>query len=119
MLIWNSHDDETSEFMFSFEKFINKFSLDYQKLNHKNVDKNILDSFFKKYESVVFPNQQEFNFEGLKGRVYSASYVPAEDDHRSIIMIDGLKKFFNKYEDRGIVKMIYKTEIYFGKLSYM
>ena len=117
ILIWNSRDDDASEFMFSFEKFINKFSVDYQNVNHKNIDKHIFDSFFKKYNLKVFHNHQDLNLEGLKGRLLSASYVPTEEDPRSKLMINDLEKLFKKFEDHGVVKMIYNTEMYFGKLS--
>ncbi len=117
ILIWNSRINEASDFMISFEKFLSDYSIDYQKVNHKNINKEIFQKFFIDYDIKIFPNYQDFDFEGLKGRVLSASYMPLEGHPKYEPMITELEEIYNKYNKNGIVKMIYKTEVYFGKLS--
>lgn len=117
LLIWNSRINDASDFMTSFEKFLSIHSIDYQKVNHANINKEIFKKFYNEYDVDIFPNYQEFDMEGLKGRVLSASYIPLEEHPKFKPMLNDLENIFNKYENNGIVKMIYKTEVYYGKLS--
>lgn len=73
--------------------------------------------FFNNFEVQYFHNEQVFDFEGLKGRVLSASYVPSEEDPHFNNMIKGLENLFDNFNESGKIRMIYQTEMYFGKLS--
>ena len=42
VLIWNDRKTRASEFSRAYEEMLNKFSLDYQKINHKNIDERQL-----------------------------------------------------------------------------
>lgn len=56
------------------------------------------------------------DYEGLKGRLLSSSYIPVEGKlHEN--MIDELKKIFGKYNSDGVVKIDYETLIYAGSLK--
>jgi hypothetical protein len=78
----------------------------------------VFDNFFGKnnWKDFSVPNFQEFNFEGLKGRLFSSSYVPAEDHPDSKFMVDVLKKIFLRYQENGVVKIEYDTRVYYGQL---
>jgi len=117
ILIWNSRINDASDFMSAFENFLNKFSIDYQKVNHQIIGLETFGKFFNNFEVQYFPNEQVFDFEGLKGRVLSASYIPTEEDYRFSNMIEELRSLFDKFNEKGKIKMIYQTEVYFGRMS--
>ncbi|MFX1361489.1 MAG: class I SAM-dependent methyltransferase, partial [Promethearchaeota archaeon] len=71
------------------------------------------NNFFK-YEKEVFYNYQDFDFEGLKGRLLSASYIPLENSPEYEDMIKELAFIFDKYQHDGTIKLEYDTEVYYG-----
>ena len=62
----------------------------------------------------IFPNQQIFDFEELKGRLLSSSYAPMPDHPKYKTMINELKKIFDQNKINGKVKFEYDTEVYYG-----
>ncbi|MCL5031221.1 MAG: class I SAM-dependent methyltransferase [Bacteroidetes bacterium] len=46
-LIWNSRKFD-SLFMKDYEKFLLKFSIDYKKISHQNIDRKVFQKFYKK-----------------------------------------------------------------------
>ncbi len=113
VLIWNNRKKSNNGFSNEYEKFILKYGKDY-KLTRK--DEKDINSFFK-YEKQVFFNYQDFDFEGLKGRLLSASYIPLEDSPEYEEMIKELKIIFSKYQHEGVIRLEYDTEVYYGRIN--
>jgi SAM-dependent methyltransferase len=113
VLIWNNRRKTGKGFSSQYETLVSKFGTDYKQVrkNEKNVDE------FFQYEKEIFYNYQELNFEGLKGRLLSASYIPIEGNSTNNKIFDDLKKIFEKNEKNGKVRIEYDTEIYYGKLN--
>lgn len=116
VLIWNSRVINSDQFMIEYEDFLVKFSTDYNKVNHKNINEAAFKSFFNNYNVIGFPNKQSFDFEGLKGRLLSSSYAPDENSPDYLLMIKNLENLFHKFGNSGKVDFIYNTEVYYGKL---
>ncbi|MFX0018711.1 MAG: class I SAM-dependent methyltransferase [Promethearchaeota archaeon] len=110
ILIWNNRKKSDSGFSTEYEKFIIKYGKDY-KFTRK--DETDINNFFK-YEKEVFYNYQDFDFEGLKGRLLSASYIPLENSPEYEDMIKELAFIFDKYQHDGTIKLEYDTEVYYG-----
>lgn len=112
VLIWNNRRKEASGFPSEYDQLILKYGKDYKEVrkNEKNIDK------FFQYEKKVLYNFQEVNLEEFKGRVLSASYIPLEDDPIFGKMIKDFEDLFIKYQEKGLLKLEYDTEIYFGKI---
>ncbi|MEO6694871.1 MAG: hypothetical protein ABIY50_13865 [Ignavibacteria bacterium] len=64
----------------------------------------------------TFPNFQELNYDGLKGRLLFSSYIPLEDNPLYNEMLQDLENIFEKKNVNGKVKMEYETKLYYGKL---
>jgi ubiquinone/menaquinone biosynthesis C-methylase UbiE len=120
LLIWNDRKTESTEFLKEYESLLNNFGTDYKIVNHKNIDKNILDRFFGKgnYQEKVFNNQQLFDLEGVKGRLMSSSYAPSDTDPRHKPMMIELENIFSKYNKKGKVKFEYDTRLFYGRLIH-
>jgi ubiquinone/menaquinone biosynthesis C-methylase UbiE len=116
VLIWNERKSEGNDFLVNYEKLINKYGKDYQKVRHRNIDRSVFESFFKTYKIKEFKNYQEFDFEGLKGRSLSSSYMPVENEPDYNEMIIDIQKLFEKNKINGKIKFEYDTKIYYGFL---
>lgn len=64
----------------------------------------------------VVPNAQTLDHEGLRGRLMSASYAPASDDPACEAMLADLHEIFERHQQRGTVRMAYRTEVFTGVL---
>lgn len=119
VLMWNDRRTDTTDFLKVYEDFLQMFGTDYKEINHKNTqEKSQFDNFFGKgnYKEQSFYNYQDVNFEGLKGRVLSSSYMPNEGHADFDHMIYCLKKIFIRYQENGVVRLDYDTKIYYGHL---
>jgi hypothetical protein len=118
-LMWNDRRTKSTQFLQNYEDFINMFATDYKEVNHQNIGEEVFDNFFGKgnYHTAAFDNFQHLNFEGLKGRVLSSSYMPAESHKDYEHMLYVLKKLFSRFQENGKVCLEYDTKIYYGKLS--
>jgi ubiquinone/menaquinone biosynthesis C-methylase UbiE len=114
LLIWNNRKVDSSSFLVEYENLLINYCIDYQFVNHKNFNNEILKKFFVKYELKTFPNWQVFDLKGLKGRLLSSSYAPMPDHPKFKLMIEKLEEIFIQNETRGKVKFEYDTELYFG-----
>jgi hypothetical protein len=68
-------------------------------------------------EVETFPNEQTFDFEGLKGRLLSSSYAPEPGDAQYEPMLAGLRELFDRHEQAGRVAFAYRTLVYFAPLQ--
>jgi SAM-dependent methyltransferase len=120
LLMWNDRRTDTTDFLKVYEDFLHMCGTDYDKVNHKNIqDEKIFDAWFGRnnYKTASFYNFQDFDFEGLKGRVLSSSYMPAEGHVNYEYMIYCLKKIFLRYQENGKVRFEYDTKIYYGSFG--
>ncbi|TND09545.1 MAG: methylase [Bacteroidetes bacterium] len=117
-LIWNDRQTDSTDFLKAYEDLLKMCGTDYKDVNHKNVADEVFDALWGKgnWKSFSVPNHQDFNFEGLKGRLFSSSYVPAEDHPDSKFMTDVLKKIFLRYQENGTVRFQYDTTVFYGAL---
>ena len=85
--------------------------------NYPEIEKmrNFFDAgTFKRYD---LPNHQDFDWEGLRGRLRSSSYAPTETHANYAPMIVELRRIFDTYQQDGTVRMEYFARVYFGKLG--
>lgn len=118
LLIWNDRDIESSSLVKEYDQMLHQFGTDYEKVNHRYVDKTVLDSFFGKdgFQIQSFDNFQIFDFEGFKGRLLSSSYAPLEGHPSYEKMLNALKSIFEKYQENQKIKFEYQTKLYYGPL---
>jgi SAM-dependent methyltransferase len=117
ILLWNSRISKEG-FMNEYEDLLIKFGTDYIAVNHENIsDKDIEKFYFPEYfNKKIMMNFQELDYEGLKGRLLSSSYVPNEKSPEFPEMLKTLEKIFKNNSVSGTVKMEYETIVYTGKM---
>jgi SAM-dependent methyltransferase len=113
-LIWNERQLDTTEFLREYENLLLKHANDYDKVRHENIDQQKLGAFFHpEYDRASFPNEQVLDYEGLRGRLLSSSYMPAEDSQSYPALEKELKALFAKHSEHGKIKVFYDTNIYY------
>lgn len=117
-LIWNNRQVEADDFSIAYEFLLQQQASDYKRVNHQNLTEADFNAFFKdgRYELVKYPNVQVFDEDGLAGRAFSSSYVPAEDTPEGMEFMKQLKEIFNNYQVNGTVNVRYETEVYLGEV---
>ncbi len=116
ILIWNSRKTNSGGFLNAYEDLLISCADDYSKVNHKNIDDEILKEFFSDYGVRRFNNYQKFNFDGLKGRLLSSSYAPLPGNSKYEFMMKELQNIFEKYNSDNQVTIGYDTEVYYGHI---
>ncbi|WP_114936333.1 class I SAM-dependent methyltransferase [Mucilaginibacter endophyticus] len=116
-LIWNERKT-TSAFEQEYDELIIKHGNDYVKVDHRNIDTEHIEDFFnpEPVHLEIFANKQIFDFEGLKGRLLSSSYMPTRYDAGYQPMINDLQTLFDKFQRDGVIVINYDTKVYSGKL---
>jgi SAM-dependent methyltransferase len=117
VLLWNERQLDSTPFLIEYEAFLLKYANDYSSVRHENIDKLKLGQFFETgYRSATFQNVQVFDFDGLKGRMLSSSYMPATSDERFDQMIEELRALFAKHNENGRIKVFYDTNVYYSQV---
>jgi SAM-dependent methyltransferase len=116
-LMWNERQLDSNAFLAEYEQFLLKHASDYRNVRHENTGEEELHEFFGgEFSSRAFRNSQVFDFEGLKGRVVSSSYMPAEGDDGYPPMIAELHTLFAKHQERGKIEILYDTNVHYYRV---
>lgn len=107
-----------SPFEKAYEELLLQYATDYTQINHRNVADADLFAFYAPApgQAQTFHNEQVFDFDGVKGRMLSSSYVPTADSPVHEEMLSRLKKIFEQHQVNGKVKFDYETKVYTGTL---
>ena len=119
ILLWNTRLPDTTPFSKEYENLLRKYGTDYTEVHHTNIEKNVFSNFFMKdsYQYIKLDNYQLFDFDSLKGRLLSSSYIPTEESSHYLAMIEDLKQIYETYQENNGIKFEYVTELYYGQLS--
>jgi SAM-dependent methyltransferase len=109
VVIWNDRLVETTYFLAAYDGLLREFSTDYEQVNHRRFnDGEAIRSFFGDEAHLKnFQNAQQFDFEGLKGRLLSSSYAPEAGQPKHDEMIAALKRIFESHQKDGRVVFEY------------
>ena len=119
MLVWNERRAEGTAFSEAYERLLRTHGTDYAEVNHgkRAGPKQVRDFFFPMpVESWNFENEQRLDLEGLKGRLLSSSYVPAEGEPGCAEMLMEAEDVFERHAEGGTVTVRYDSRVYVGRL---
>ena len=120
LLVWNVRNTECSSLLHEYENLILKYGTDYAESRASKFDKTVLEEkFFAPFAMKMqsFKNSQQFDWEGLQGRLLSTSYSLRTGEPGYEYMLSELRKIFDRYAQNGKVDFLYDTKLYYGKLS--
>jgi SAM-dependent methyltransferase len=118
-IIWNDRRNDTTPFLADYERLLAEFGTDYAEACHRRTDKpEVIRAFFGKEPRFKnFSNAQQFDFEGIKGRLLSSSYAPEAGHPKHEPMLAALKWIFDARQKNGQVAFEYDTHVYYGHLA--
>jgi len=118
VLIWNERRLEATPFLRAYEQLLVEYSTDYSLIRHENVTQDVIRKFIPRdYSRHALDNVQEFDFEGLKGRLLSSSYAPAHGHPRHEPMIKALRSVFDEHCPEGKAIIEYDTVVHAGRFD--
>ena len=118
VLVWNGFRVESSALVRGYQELLLRYGTDYKEVS-REIEGCDVESVFspQKCRQARFDFKQVFDFEGLKGRLLSASYAPDQTDPRFGQMIDELRAVFEANKKDGTVDFDYQMEVYYGQLT--
>ncbi len=116
-LIWNDRRITGSEFNVAYENLIHEFATDYRKVNHKNLDREKIESFLGPCKVKSFDNAQYLDFAGFLGRLTSSSYAPNVDHPYTRAMKTALQDLFARFQNNDQVIIEYDTQIFYSQME--
>ena len=117
VLMWNERQLDANEFLRDYENFLVEFGTDYGQVRHDNITEETLANFFKTdFRRFSTENAQTLDFDGLKGRLLSSSYMPSEESPHYERLVLNLKRLFDKYAEQGKIQILYHTNIFYSQI---
>jgi len=119
VLLWHDRNVDATPFLRAYEDFVQCYSIDYDQISHKYVASySALERFFASNPMKLIQqhNQQRLDFDGLRGRLLSSSYIPKSGE-RYEAMSHELPHLFSSHAADGHVVLQYDTKIYCGQLD--
>lgn len=119
-LIWNDRRTRGTPFLEAYEQMLGTFGTDYKVVNHQNDDQATKRQAFlggNTFALHTFPNQQIFDWDGVRGRLLSSSYVPEPDHPNHAPMLQELRRVFDQHNQNGTVTFLYDTEVWVGQFA--
>ena len=118
VLVWNERRTATP-FLEAYEQLLLTYGTDYQTVDHRNIDETTIASFYGSdgYTLRTFGNSQDFDYDGLEGRLRSSSYTLEPGHANYAPMLAHLRELFDRNQVEGKVHFEYETSVYYGHLD--
>jgi ubiquinone/menaquinone biosynthesis C-methylase UbiE len=117
VLMWNERQLDTTAFLKDYESLLIEFGTDYETVRHENITKETLQNFFQtNFSQAIFQNSQTVDFDGLRGRMLSSSYIPSADNPRFAEMLKNLESLFAEHAENGKIDILYDTKVFYGRI---
>ena len=117
-LMWNERLIDATPFLGAYEELLITFGTDYEQVRHERTT-DAVNQFFDPapYQRRSFAVFQEFDYQGLEGRLLSSSYAPGPSHPKHEPMLRALRSIFEENASGGRVVFEYLTRVYFGQLQ--
>ncbi|MFN8488826.1 MAG: class I SAM-dependent methyltransferase [Caldilineaceae bacterium] len=119
VLVWNVRQPQATPFMAGYEALMHRYAIDIVNASQEyRINDEVLAAFYRSsgYQRATCPNRQIFDFEGVKGRLLSSSYMPDVGHPQYNVMLADLAALFAQEQTNGQVFIEYETRVYSGHL---
>jgi SAM-dependent methyltransferase len=118
VLVWNLRRKDKTPFLAAYERLLEVYRTDRGEVEFWRRSGEMAEAFFGpgSFKTASFDNEQVLDLDGLKGRLLSISYVPAEGEPGSDAMLQEAEKIFDEHQTGGTVTVEYNTKVYYGRL---
>lgn len=115
-LLWNTRLTDGTPFLRAYESLLLEFGTDYAQVRHDRRSAAGIRTFFGgPRRTRVLANAQRLDLEGLRARLLSSSYTPAEGDPRRGPMLRRLDQIFHEHARGGTVEIRYDLDVHSGR----
>ena len=117
VLIWNERETTSTPFLRDYEQLLLTYGTDYKEVRHERTTVMIHEFFAPALsEERIFSLRQQFDYEGLAGRLWSSSYAPLEGHPSYAPMMQELQRIFLAHAKNDVLEFEYKTRVFYGHL---
>jgi SAM-dependent methyltransferase len=119
VLVWNDRNTEATPFLRDYEELVRRHANDYEQVSHKWVAAyDVIQRFYapNEVQLLLQRNEQHVDYDGLRGRLLSSSYIPKSGERHDAMMKE-LPVLFDSHAADGRVVIQYDTKIYYGHLD--
>jgi len=118
VLIWNERSVDSTPFLRDYEQLLLTYGTDYKDVRHERATSNVHQFFSPTpHHERTFEVSQHLDYEGLRGRLLSSSYVPHTGHENYEPMLRELGRLFAENQVQGKVVLPYQTRVYYGQLQ--
>ena len=119
VLVWNDRRTEGTPLLAEYERLLLEYGTDYREVSSKWAEGESIRALFGPSEirEASFYNEQVVDFDGLKGRLMSASYAPTPGHPNHEPMMRELAAVFERHQRDGRVVVEYDTKVFYGQLT--
>jgi len=116
VLIWNERHTASTPFLQDYEQLLLTYGTDYKEVRRRTIA--TIHEFFApvRSEERVYSLRQQYDYEGLAGRLWSSSYAPLEGHPSYAPMMQELQRIFRVHAKDDTVEFEYKTRVFYGHL---
>ncbi|MES2219623.1 MAG: class I SAM-dependent methyltransferase [Acidobacteriota bacterium] len=107
-----------------YERILQEFGIDYKTVRSKYPQQEKLMEFFRTsnfvraaMQQASFPHAQQFDSEGLMGRILSSSYMPQPRHPCYNAMLRAIEELFSRCQRDGQVRLEYDCVVSYGGLG--
>jgi SAM-dependent methyltransferase len=118
VLVWNDRRTEGAPLLAEYERLLLEYGTDYKEISSKWAAGESINALFGPGEVLTkeFDNEQVMDFDGLKGRLASASYAPTPGHPNYEPLMRELAALFDRHQRGGRVRVEYDTKVFYGQL---
>ena len=116
-IFWNVRKIDGTPFLRAYEQLLRDYGTDYAEVHHVLNDDDLRLFFGDAHQMRTFSYEQIFDFEGIRGRLLSSSYVPRAGAPTYEPMLAELRRIVDAHADGDQVRVLYDTDLYFGRLA--
>jgi SAM-dependent methyltransferase len=118
-VIWNERVSDRTAFQREYAALLREYCDDYAKVAETYPQYARMKDFFGRVAGgeKLLPNEQVFDFDGLRGRLLSSSYAPRAGHPKHEPMLAALREIFDRHAESGRVRFEYRTHVYHGRLE--
>jgi SAM-dependent methyltransferase len=118
-ILWNVRRVDATPFMAAYEALLAAHGTDYHQVSHRGLTPEALDRLFGpgRHRVRKLRYRQPLDREGLRGRLASASYLPAPGDPGYEALEPAIEALFEAHREDGRVTLEYDTVLYLGRFT--
>lgn len=118
-VFWNSRRLTGSPFLEQYEQLLLDYGTDYRQVADRYPNDQQMKDWFRDgyWGRTCFENCQSLDYESLRGRLLSSSYVPQPGHERYQPMLQALQRLFEACAEQGRVEMFYDTRVFIGSVD--